>query len=166
MMGAAMRNIFALTLVLLLSASLWSDELLKENKLQVTVEKPPTIELSKGKPGSTEVRVRVKSGFHINSSKPSSELLIPTKLTVESTPLFQVKKITYPDGSDFSFSFAPEEKLNVYSGEFTILVDVVADKKAAAGPHALKGELKYQACSDIACFPPKKIPVELAVVVK
>ena len=29
-------------------------------------------------------------------------------------------KIEYPEGKDLTFPFSPEQKLNVYSGDFTI----------------------------------------------
>ena len=33
-------------------------------------------------------------------------------------------KIEYPEGKDLTFPFSPDEKLNVYSGDFTIAVAV------------------------------------------
>jgi hypothetical protein len=32
-----------------------------------------------------------------------------------------------------------------------------------AGKYAVHGELKYQACDNAACYPPKKIPVDFQV---
>ncbi len=50
----------------------------------------------------------------------------------------------------------------MYSGAFTVKVPVTAQ----AGTRTLEGQLRYQACDREACYPPKTLPVEVAVAVK
>jgi hypothetical protein len=45
----------------------------------------------------------------------------------------------------------------VYAGDFTVKLPVVA----AAGEHTVEGSLKYQACDNAACYPPKTLPVKV-----
>ena len=65
-------------------------------------------------------------------------------------------------GTPYSFSFEPKEKLDVYTGSFTIKLPVVA----AAGEHTVEGALRYQACDHAACYPPKTLPVQILFTAK
>src|ERR1700719_215340 len=85
-----------------------------------------------------DLNFRVASGFHINSNTPKSEFLIPTNLKMDLPTDIILGKIQYPAGKDLVFPFSPDEKLNVYSGDFTIAVAVhplhaVVPAKDAAG---------------------------------
>ncbi|HVI10820.1 MAG TPA: hypothetical protein VND65_21220, partial [Candidatus Binatia bacterium] len=61
---------------------------------------------------------RVPAGYHINSNTPHSDFLIPTALKMDLPTDIVLGKIEYPAGEDRSFPFSPDEKLNVYSGDF------------------------------------------------
>ena len=102
-------------------------------------------------------------GFHVNSNKPKSEFLIPTALKVNPPTDIIIGKVIYPAGEDKSFPFSPDEKLNVYTGDFSVDVVVRPLASVIAGKYAVHGELKYQACDNAACYPPKKIPVDFQV---
>lgn len=123
----------------------------------------PLVKVKRGRSARVVLPFRVADGFHVNSSTPSSELLIPTALTLAGSKPLVVKKPAYSPGKVKSFPFAPEEKLSVYEGPFQITVTVAAPAKAKPGTYLLSGELKYQACDDRACYPPKKLPVEVKV---
>jgi DsbC/DsbD-like thiol-disulfide interchange protein len=135
----------------------------RANQQWVSAEELPAITLAPGKMANATLRFTVDEGKHINSSKPTSELLIPTKLTLEMPKGITVGKISYPPGQDLTFPFDPDEKLNVYTGAFAVTVQLRAAAGVAAGSLPLHGELLYQACNDRACFPPKRLPVELQV---
>lgn len=115
--------------------------------------------VTRGKPNPVELQFRIENGFHINSNKPSAEYLIPTTLRVDAQTDIALGKSTYPEGKEMSFEFAPEEKLSVYSGDFPITVSVRPLASVLPGKYAFRGELKYQACDNRACYPPKKLPV-------
>jgi DsbC/DsbD-like thiol-disulfide interchange protein len=115
-----------------------------------------------GKKSVVELRFKVADGFHVNSHTPKSELLIPTNLTLQPAPGVKAAAIEYPAGTEYSFSFEPGEKLDVYSGAFTVKLPVVAE----AGSHTVDGVLRYQACDNAACYPPKSLPVQVVVTAK
>jgi DsbC/DsbD-like thiol-disulfide interchange protein len=115
-----------------------------------------------GKPVVLALRFHVADGFHVNSHTPKSELLIPTALTLSAADGVKAGALTYPAGKEFSFSFDPSEKLDVYAGDFTVKLPVVA----AAGEHTVAGTLKYQACDNRACYPPKTVPVQILFTAK
>jgi hypothetical protein len=125
----------------------------------------PHVTVAAGKPQSIKLRFRVSDGFHINSNLPHSAYLIPTKLSLSPPTDIGIGKITYPLGKDIALPFAPDEKLNVYSGEFAIAANVSSLRAATPGQYKVHGELSYQACNDRACFPPKKLPVSFDVTV-
>jgi DsbC/DsbD-like thiol-disulfide interchange protein len=133
---------------------------------QVTVDPIQPVKLIKGTPGKAEIRFRVNSGFHINSNKPTSDLLIPTTVEFAPNPAIKVGAVRYPAGQDFSIPIAPDEKLNVYAGDVNIVAPLTVAKTTANGTYNLKATLTYQACSDNACFPPKKVPLEFVVKVE
>jgi hypothetical protein len=62
-----------------------------------------------------------------------------------------------------SFAFAPDEKLNVYTGDFTVDVLVRPLASVQPGKYIVRGTLKYQACDNSACYPPKQLPVSFDV---
>jgi DsbC/DsbD-like thiol-disulfide interchange protein len=119
-------------------------------------------QVAAGKRTVLELHFRVVDGFHVNSHTPRSELLIPTQVTLQ--PAMGVKQETaeYPPGTLYSFSFDPTEKLDVYSGAFTVKLPVVAEP----GSHTIDASLHYQACDHAACYPPKTLPVQIIFTAK
>ena len=110
-----------------------------------------------------DLNFRVASGFHINSNTPKSEFLIPTNLKMDLPTDIILGKIQYPAGKDLVFPFSPDEKLNVYSGDFTIAVAVHPLHAVVPGKYVMHGVLRYQACDNSACYPPKTVRVEFDV---
>jgi Disulphide bond corrector protein DsbC len=106
---------------------------------------------------------RVPSGYHINSNTPKSEFLIPTALKMDVPTDIILGKIEYPAGEDRKFPFSPDETLNVYSGDFTIAVGVHPLRSVVPGKYVMHGVLRYQACDNAACYPPKNLPVSFEV---
>jgi hypothetical protein len=106
---------------------------------------------------------RVPVGYHINSNTPKSEFLIPTALKMDLPTDIILGKIEYPAGEDMSFPFSPDEKLSVYSGDFTIALGVHPLHSVVPGKYEMRGVLRYQACDNSACYPPKNLPVSFEV---
>ena len=107
-------------------------------------------------PATLKLHFRIDQGFHINSHTPKSEMLIPTKILVEDLNGAEVTNVDFPAGTPYSFSFEPNTKLDVYTGEVTLTAHV----KAKPGTYTLKAALHYQACDQAACYPPKTLPLE------
>ena len=154
-----------LTLLLAFATACQADDLLGKpgQKNYVALEPVETISIVPGRPSTVQLHFRVGSGYHINSNHPSSELLIPTTVKLMPPTDIMAGRITYPPGKNVSFPFAPDEKLNVYSEDFTVKALVSATKAALPGKFTVHGELRYQACNDNACFPPKTMPLQFNV---
>jgi hypothetical protein len=147
----------------LLTAMLRAQEPSGKKAPSVTLSPPGVASVTRGKANSVELRFHVSSGFHVNSNKPSAEYLIPTTLKLDVPTDIVLGGVTYPEGQQMSFAFAPDEKLSVYSGEFDLAVMVRPLASVLPGKYVFRGELKYQACDNAACYPPKKLPVQFEV---
>ncbi|HVP51635.1 MAG TPA: protein-disulfide reductase DsbD domain-containing protein [Terriglobales bacterium] len=121
------------------------------------------VSVASGRPAKVQLRFKIANGYHINSNQPGSELLIPTKLQLNPPTDIGVGSITYPKGRSLTLAVAPDQPLNVYTGEFMIAAKVSAMRTATPGRYKVHGQLKYQACNDRSCFPPKLAPVEFEV---
>ena len=117
------------------------------------------VEVKAGEAQVVELRFRVQDGFHINSHTPKDELLIPTALQLNAASGMKIVDEQYPKGSTFRLPLDKTETLDVYQGEFRVSVRLVAPK----GSSTLTGALKYQACDNAVCYPPKTLPVVVAV---
>jgi DsbC/DsbD-like thiol-disulfide interchange protein len=156
-----MKHLAFLSLLISLAAA--AQSVPSARKPAVTMETPGTFTVPRGKATKIALQFRIAPGFHINSHKPNSELLIPTSLKLDMPTDIIAQKITYPPGKDFTFSFDPTQKLNVYSGAFTVSAMLRPLSTVAPSAYTVRGQLKYQACDDRACYPPKNIPVEFEV---
>jgi hypothetical protein len=123
----------------------------------------PLATIQRGSAGSVELRFRVNPGFHVNSNTPTEEFLIPTVLQLEAPTDIIVGRVAYPGGEMASFPFAPDQKLSVYTGEFSLSVIVRPLVGVLPGDYAVRGALRYQACDNAACYPPKRLAVEFNV---
>lgn len=131
--------------------------------LYVTMAPVPLVTATRTEQTIVNLNFRVAKGFHVNSNTPKSEFLIPTALKMDLPTDIALGKIDYPPGKDLSFPFSPDETLNVYTGEFTIAVTVHPLRSVVPGKYVMHGVLRYQACDNAQCFPPKTVPVNFEV---
>jgi hypothetical protein len=129
----------------------------------LTVAAVPLVTAQRAAQTMVNLDFRVPPGYHINSNTPKSEFLIPTALKMDLPTDIVLGKIEYPAGEDRSFPFSPDEKLSVYSGDFTIAVAVHPLHSVMPGKYEMRGVLRYQACDNAACYPPKNLPVSFEV---
>lgn len=123
---------------------------------------PEQVSVPAGKASPVALHFRIKENLHINSHKPREQYLIPTVFSIPEASGVQLADAAYPAGSDFTLPADPTEKLLVYTGEFTIQVKIIA----TAGDHLVEAKLRYQACDQNACMPPKTITVPIDVIGK
>lgn len=102
----------------------------------------------------------VRPGYHVNSSTPTEDYLIPLKLTWTSTGALQTGQVVYPPGKLQKYEFA-DKPISVLSGTFDVTANFKVAPNAPAGPGVANGKLRYQACSDRACYPPKTIDIAI-----
>lgn len=132
-------------------------------KPSVTMQPPAIASIYRGHPGTVQLEFRISSGFHINSNQPKQDYLKKTELRLDAPTDIAIEKIVYPEGDDRSFPFAPDEKINVYSGDFPIEIVLRPLKGVVPTKYAVHGKLYYQACDNAACYPPKQLPVTFEI---
>ena len=123
---------------------------------------PEQITLDVGKPNPVTLHFRIAPGLHINSHSPKDEFLIPTTLSLPAGSGVALDSATYPAGVDFTLPADPKMKLSVYSGEFAIQARLTAQP----GDHLVQAKLRYQACDQTQCMPPRTITVPIDVIGK
>jgi len=152
-----------LVVAALLACSVAGQDSPGNRRPSVTLQPTEIVSINRGHSKTVELMFRVPSGFHINSNLPHQEYLKKTELKLDAPTDILVRKVTYPDGEDRSFPFAPDEKINVYSGDFTITVEVRPLKTVLPTKYAVHGHLNYQACDNAACYPPRQLAVTFEV---
>src|SRR5438270_9555651 len=155
-----------LALVLLLASAAFAQSFPHNTRPSVKMLPFPVASVQRGKPTPIDLQFQISRGFHINSNQPGSEFLIPTTLKLDPPTDIVIGKTTYPPGENRAFPFSPGEKLSVYSGDFPIDVVVQPLRNVVPGKYLIRGRLKYQACDNRACYPPKELPVAFEVRVK
>lgn len=127
----------------------------------LTVAPPERITAERGSTATATLHVRLLSGHHVNSTTPSDEFLIPLRLTWEPTPL-EVGEITFPEPVMETFSFS-KTPLSVYTDDFEIRTQFRVPVGAPTGNRVITGKLRYQACTNVLCLPPKTIDIRQPV---
>ncbi len=120
------------------------------------------IDQSSAKRGSTftqKIPLHLKAGFHVNSNTPADDYLIPLRLT------WAMGKVTSegvvfpkPQLENYAFSAKP---VSVFSGTFTVEAKFRVAVDAPVGAATVLGKLRYQACNNKECLPPKTIDVQV-----
>lgn len=129
---------------------------------QVQYLYPEQVTMTPGKPTQITLHFRVAPGLHINSHDPKEKFLIPTDFSVPTGSGVTLQSAHYPDGVDFVLPADPSQKLNVYTGDFTIDARLIA----TPGDHLVQARLHFQACDENACMPPKTINAPIDVIGK
>jgi hypothetical protein len=151
-----------LTLVLLAAAGPAAAQMPPKAPV-VTMSAVPQLTAQRAKETMVNLNFRVPAGYHINSNMPKSEYLLPTALKMDLPTDIILGKISYPAGEETSFPFSPDEKLSVYTGDFTIALGVHPLHSVVPGKYVMHGVLRYQGCDNAQCFPPKNVPVSFEV---
>lgn len=133
---------------------------------KVSVAPASTVKVAQGGKTEFQIAFRVVPGYHINSNKPNSELLIPTAINFDVPTNISLTKVAYPAGEDYTFAFSPDEKLSVYTGDFSVSGMVMTTKVTPRGTYRVHATLRYQACDNRACYPPASIPFHFDVNVR
>jgi hypothetical protein len=129
----------------------------------VNVLAPEKVVARRNTTQNLDFTVQVKQGFHVNSTTPTDEYLIPLRLTFTEGPL-QVSDIVFPKPKMQTFEFATKP-MSVYEGDIRTSAKLKVPATATAGLQTIVGKLRYQACNDRMCLPPRtldiKVPVEI-----
>lgn len=109
--------------------------------------------VSRGKPARGTIEMTIPGGLHVNSNRPSSEYAIPTVVTLNATGA-RVGNVIYPKGKNRKFQFS-ENPINVYEGRVRFPFTVMVPANGKGNVVRVRASVRYQACTDEVCYPPR-----------
>ena len=127
----------------------------------LTVAAPAPLRVKAGATAAAKLTFQLRDGFHVNSNTPSVGYLIPLKLTWTGGVL-TAGDVVYPKPQMERYSFS-KVPLSVFTGDFTVLTRFQAAPGAPPGASTIAGKMRYQACNDRLCLPPRNLDVSLPV---
>jgi DsbC/DsbD-like thiol-disulfide interchange protein len=131
--------------------------------LAVTVASPPRA-VASGARVSLRLDITPKAKMHVYA--PEQADYIPISLTVARSDDYVAHAAVFPKPETLYFKPLEETQL-VYSKPFRIVQDVTVARTAArGGTITVSGTLRYQACDDSLCYPPRNVPVTWTVPIR
>jgi Disulphide bond corrector protein DsbC. len=101
----------------------------------------------------------IPGGLHVNSNRPNNEYAIPTVVRLSSSEA-RVGAVTYPRGKTRKFAFS-EKPISVYEGRTVFGFNVTVPTRFRGKIVRVRAVVRYQACNDEVCFPPREKEVIL-----
>src|ERR1051325_5326867 len=123
--------------------------------------KPEPVPAKAGASVEVKLPVQLREGYHVNSNMPPDPYLIPLKLSWDAGP-FTAFEVVYPKPILLKLGFFPTP-VPVFSGKFELTTRFKVAASVPPGLVNLPGKLRYQACNDRMCLPPKTIDLTLPV---
>lgn len=120
--------------------------------------------ISRGSSGRGTIFISIPGGLHVNSNRPSSQYAIPTSVRLSGTGV-RIGAVGYPRGHDRKFAFS-ESLINVYEGRVPITFKVTVPKNFRGDTAKIRAVVRYQACTEEVCYPPRTKEVTLNVRVR
>jgi thioredoxin:protein disulfide reductase len=158
---------FSIAVSALLAAALWSplraQTSLNSLSAVVNVNAPEKLVAKRDQVLVADFVIQVKNGYHVNSNAPADEFLIPLRFSWNED-VVKVHEIVYPRPQMQKFPFS-EKPMSVYEGDVKAQAKFKIPSSAPRGLTHLTGKLRYQACNDRMCLPPRtlevKVPLEI-----
>jgi len=127
----------------------------------LTAEAPQKLTAKRGAAVEAKIAVSVEPGFHVNSNTPSDAYLIPLKLTWTPGGALEPGAVVYPKPEMEKYAFS-DKPLSVFTGDFNVTAKFKVPATAPFGMGMMVGKIRYQACNNNSCFPPKSAEVRLS----
>jgi len=120
--------------------------------------------VTRGRPATAIVTLDIPSELHTNSNQPSQPELIATMVKVASKDI-AVSAVKYPAGHDRKFEYA-DKPLNVYEGKVDFTFQITVPSSYRSKEISVDVDVRYQACTEEVCYPPKIKTITLKAAVK
>jgi thiol:disulfide interchange protein len=120
--------------------------------------------VTRGSSTKGTITLSIPGGLHVNSSRPNSQYAIPTSVKISAVGA-KTSAVSYPRGKNRKFQFS-EDTLNVYEGNATFSFNLTVPPSFKGNVVKVRAVVRYQACTDEVCYPPKTKEVTLTARVK
>ena len=121
------------------------------------IQAAPLTESDAARAGTTlraALQLTIAPGLHAQSNHPRDPSLIPMTLSIDAPPGITALEVAFPPPTDFPLP-GYAQPLSVFEGQFVVGVPLAIAKTYPAGSATIPVHLRYQACNDIQCFPPR-----------
>ncbi len=120
--------------------------------------------IKRGGAAKATIVMDIPGGLHVNSYRPGSEYAIPTVIKASASGA-KVGSVAYPRGKNRKLSFS-EDTINVYEGRAVFTFNVTVPAKFKGSVVKIPVTVRYQACTDEVCYPPKNKEITLTARVR
>ncbi|HMJ08545.1 MAG TPA: protein-disulfide reductase DsbD domain-containing protein [Pyrinomonadaceae bacterium] len=107
--------------------------------------------VARGRSARGTIVMSIPAGLHVNSNRPSSQYAIATTVKLTGAG---VGAVSYPRGRNKKFQFS-ESLINVYEGRVAFGFTVKVPTSYRGRSVRVRATVRYQACTDEVCYPPK-----------
>lgn len=120
--------------------------------------------VQKGRSARGTVVLSIPGGLHTNSNRPGNKYQIPTTVRLTATGA-RVSGPTYPRGVNRKFQFS-ETVINVYEGTVRFPFTITVPAGFRGNTVSVRAVVRYQACTDEVCYPPRNKEITMTARVR
>ena len=106
----------------------------------------------------------IPNGLHVNSNRPNTEYAIPTVVKLSAAGA-KVGSVMYPRGANRKFEFS-DDTLNVYENRAVFSFNLAVPTNFKGNIVRVSAVVRYQACTEQVCYPPKNKEITLTAKVR
>lgn len=120
--------------------------------------------VQKGRSARGTVVLSIPGGLHTNSNRPGNKYQIPTTVRLTAAGA-RVSGPTYPRGVNRKFQFS-ETVINVYEGTVRFPFTITVPAGFRGNTVSVRAVVRYQACTDEVCYPPRNKEITITARVR
>ena len=105
-------------------------------------------------PAEAVVEVTIAAGWHVNAHVPHEPFLVPTTLEIVPPAGVRAGDVRYPAAVERVLPFSGGKPMALYEGHVRLTAPL---EGTATGAGTLRARLRYQACDDTRCLPPRTL---------
>jgi thiol:disulfide interchange protein DsbD len=106
-------------------------------------------------PEAAVAEITIAPGWHVNGATPREGFLIPTRLDLTVPEGIRAGAVEYPPPVERTLEVSSGKPVALYEGQVAFRVPL--EGVAAVGTGPVSAALRYQACSDTRCLPPRTL---------
>ena len=115
--------------------------------------------IKRGGAAKATIVMDIPGGLHVNSNNPGSKYSIPTSVKAGADGA-KIGSVMYPRGKNRKLAFS-EDTINVYENRAVFTFNVAVPAKFRGSVIKIPVTVRYQACTDEVCYPPKNKEITL-----
>jgi len=116
----------------------------------------------RGRVVQAAIVIDIPQGYHVNSNRPLSKYAIPTEVKIDAPAGVRIGPAIYPRPVVRRFSFS-KDQIAVYEGRAVIRFNVTVPANFQGERLELRARVRYQACTDEVCYPPRTREVVMPI---